>query len=315
MKKVLITGAGGFVGSYLIKEFQKENYKIIACDINKKEAVDSSIKYYDVDILNKELVENIMEQELPDYLVNLAAISSVGLSWNIPSKTIEVNVVGTLNLLDAVKKYCPNCKILLIGSSEEYEGKDTPLKETDTINANNPYGISKVAQENFAKLYKEKYGLNIVCTRSFNHTGIGQLDTFVIPSFCKQVAEIEKTNKPGKIYVGNLSAYRDISDVKDIVKVYKKLLENDTNELIYNVGSGKSYKIEDLLKYIISLSSQKIEIIIDKEKLRPVDTPYICCDNTKVSDYFDNTDIKDTIKELYEYYKKMKIIGDNLNER
>ena len=304
MKKVLITGAGGFVGKYLIKEFKKQDYEIIACDINKKHVFDDDVKYYDMDILNKELVDNIINDCQPDYLINLAAISSVGLSWSIPDKTIEVNVVGTLNLLEAVKKNCPKCKILLIGSSEEYESKDKPLKEDDVVNANNPYGISKISQENFAKLYSEKYGLNIVCTRSFNHTGIGQLDQFVIPSFCKQVAEIEKTNKPGKIYVGNLSAYRDISDVKDIVKVYRSLLENDTDELIYNVGSGNTYKIEDLLKYIISLSNQEIEIVIDKDKIRPVDTPYICCDNSKTSKYFDNTDIKDTIKGMYEYYKK-----------
>lgn len=303
MKKVLITGAGGFVGKYLIEEFKKQNYEIVACDINKKQAFEKDLKYYDMDILNKELVDNIINDCQPDYLINLAAISSVGLSWSIPDKTIEVNVVGTLNLLEAVKKNCPKCKILLIGSSEEYESKDRPLKEDDVVNANNPYGISKISQENFAKLYSEKYGLNIVCTRSFNHTGIGQLDQFVIPSFCKQVAEIEKTNKPGKIYVGNLSAYRDISDVKDIVKVYRSLLENDTDELIYNVGSGNTYKIEDLLKYIISLSNQEIEIVIDKDKIRPVDTPYICCDNSKTLKYFDNTDIKDTIKEMYEYYK------------
>jgi len=303
MKKVLITGAGGFVGKYLIKEFQNSDYEIIACDINKKDVFDSSIKYYDLNIIDKELVENLIKKEEPNYLINLAAISSVGLSWNIPQKTIEVNVVGTLNLLEAVRKYSPKCKVLLIGSSEEYESKDEPLKETDTINANNPYGISKIAQENFARLYKEKYELNIVCTRSFNHTGIGQLEQFVIPSFCKQVAEIDKSNNPGKIYVGNLSAYRDFSDVKDIVKVYKKLLENETTDLIYNVGSGKAYKIEDILNYIISLSNQKIEIVIDKEKFRPIDTPYICCDNSKIKDFFDNTDIRQTIKEMFEYYK------------
>lgn len=306
MKKVLIIGAGGFVGKYLIKEFKEDNYEVIACDINKSNLENEGLKYYDIDILNKENVEKIIDECQPDYLVNLAAISSVGLSWSIPDKTIAVNVIGTLNILEAVKKYNEKCKVLLIGSSEEYESKNTPLKETDITNANNPYGISKVAQENFAKLYKEKYGLNIVCTRSFNHTGIGQLDKFVIPSFCKQVAEIDKSNKPGKIYVGNLSAYRDISDVRDVVKVYKALLENTTDEIVYNVGSGNSYKIEDLLKYIISLSSQPIEIVIDKEKIRPVDTPYICCDNSKIKKYFKNTDIKETIKEMYEYYK-----GDN----
>ena len=303
MKKVLITGAGGFVGKYLIKEFTNQNYEIIACDITTNVKFNDNVKYFNMDILDKNVVERIIEQCQPDYLINLAAISSVGLSWNIPEKSIEVNVIGTLNILEAVKKYCSNCKVLLIGSSEEYESKDVPLKEDDVINANNPYGISKVAQENFAKLYKEKYGLNIVCTRSFNHTGVGQIDKFVIPSFCKQVAEIDKTNKSGKIFVGNLSAYRDISDVRDVVKVYRSLLENETDELVYNVGSGKVYKIEDLLKYIISLSSQEIEIVIDKEKLRPIDTPYICCDNSKVLKYFDGTNIKDTIKEIYEYYR------------
>jgi len=317
MKKVLITGAGGFVGKYLIDEFKSQNYQVFACDIHRKEEnVDGGIKYFDMNILDKQKVEKVMEVCKPDYLVNLAAISSVGQSWSIPDKTMEVNVVGTLNLLEAIKKHSPSCKVLLIGSSEEYENKETPLKEDDKINANNPYGISKVAQENFANLYREKHGINIVCTRSFNHTGKGQLDNFVIPSFCKQVAEIENTKKPGKIYVGNLSAYRDFSDVKDVVKVYRRLLEDDNTDFIYNVGSGKAYKIEELLKYIISLSSQKIDIIVDKEKMRPIDTPYVCADNTKIQKYFDNTDIKDTIKEMYEeYLEKVKLKSNDDFER
>ena len=149
------------------------------------------------------------------------------------------------------------------------------------------------------------YNLNIICTRSFNHIGVGQLDTFVIPSFCKQVAQIEKSNKPGKIFVGNLSAYRDFSDVKDVVKVYRALLENENDDMIYNVGSGKVYKIEELLKYIVSLSRQKIEIIVDESKIRPIDTPYICCDNTKIKSYFNSTDIKETINEIYKFYLDM----------
>lgn len=108
----------------------------------------------------------------------------------------------------------------------------------------------------------------------------------------------------GKICVGNLSAYRDFSDVRDVVKVYRLLLENEVNDLSYNVGSGKSYKMQELLEYIVSLSSKKIEIIIDDEKIRKVDTPYICADNSKTFKYFDGTDIKNTIKEMYEYYLK-----------
>lgn len=304
MKKVLITGAGGFVGKYLIDIFKKDGYRILACDINKKESFEADVEYEDMDILNKNMINIVMRDFTPDYLINLAAISSVGMSWKIPNKTVEVNVIGTINLLEAVHTYCPNCKVLLIGSSEEYMAKNVPLKESDEVNANNPYGISKIAQENFARMYKEKYGINIICTRSFNHIGIGQAENFAIPSFCKQVAQIEKLGRPGPIAVGNLTAYRDFSDVKDIVKVYKLLLENDTNELIYNVGSGKAYQMKEILDYIISLSTQKIDVIEDSDKMRPVDTPFICCDNEKTKKYFDNTDIKKTIKEIYEYYLK-----------
>ena len=301
MKKVLIIGANGFVGGYLIKEFLDNRYEVIGADKAEEFRYDYPIKYECIDILDKSSIDNALKKNLPEYIINLAAISSVGLSWKIPQNTINVNVIGTINILESIKEFTPNTKILLIGSSEEYIQKNEPLKEEDLLDANNPYGISKIAQENIAKMYKERFGLNIICTRSFNHTGIGQADDFAIPSFCKQVAEIEKSGTSGKIFVGNLSVYRDISDVEDIVKVYRKLLEEGT-EFIYNVGSGKSYKIEELLNYIISLSSQDIEIVTDNNKLRNVDTPYICCDNSKVSKYFDGTDIKTTIKEMYEYY-------------
>lgn len=300
MKKVLIIGASGFVGKYLVNEFISNGYEVIASDKSNKGNLPNEVSFYPMDILNQEQVKNVIEECNPDYVVNLAAISSVGASWKMPQKTIEVNVIGTLNILEVLKD--KKCKILLIGSSEEYDICSEPLKEENIINANNPYGISKVAQENFAKMYIEKYGMKIACTRSFNHTGIGQLDSFVIPSFCKQVAEIEKSGKDGKIYVGNLSAYRDFSDVEDVVRVYRILLENENDYLVYNVGSGKAHKIEDLLEYIISLSSKNIEIIVDKEKYRTVDNPYICCDNSRIKEYFKGTDIKETIKKMYEYF-------------
>lgn len=302
MKKILIIGANGFVGGYLIKEHIDNGYEVIAADKADTFRYDYPISYEKINILDKEMLDEIIKKYMPEYIVNLAAISSVGLSWKIPADTMNVNIIGTINILESVRENVPSARILLIGSSEEYIQKNVPLKEEDQLDANNPYGISKIAQENIAKMYVERYGLNIVCTRSFNHTGVGQTDSFAIPSFCKQVAEIEKSGEPGKIYVGNLSAYRDISDVKDVVKVYRKLLE-EGHELVYNVGSGKTHKIEDLLKYIVSLSNQNIDIIIDKEKVRKIDTPYICCDNSKVAKYFDGTDIKDTIKEMYDFYR------------
>ena len=172
MKKVLITGAGGFVGKYLIKEFKENGYEVIACDIGKSDRFTDDVSYYDMDILDKQRVIEVIKATSPDVVINLAAISSVGLSWKIPEKTMEINLIGALNILEALRENKPDCKIMLIGSSEEYGIKDTKLNEDDELNANNPYGISKIAQENIAKMYAKQYDMSIICTRSFNHTGI-----------------------------------------------------------------------------------------------------------------------------------------------
>ena len=292
--KVIIVGASGFVGGYLARELESAGHSTIKVDLPE------------VNLLNADQVESLIESTKPDAVVNLAAISSVGASWKCPADTISVNVNGTLNLLEAIRKHAPEAKTLLIGSAEEYaipEGNKA-LKETDPLEASNPYGISKIAQENFAQLYRKKYGMKIVCTRSFNHTGIGQTTTFALPSFVKQVAAIDKSGKPGKILVGNLSAYRDFSDVEDVVHVYRMLLENENEFDTYNVGSGIANKIEDLLKdVILKFSPVDIEIVVDPEKVRPVETPYLCADNTRVKKYWNGTDIRVTLKKMFDHFR------------
>lgn len=292
MKQTLVIGAAGFVGKYLVRELEGNGHRVCAADIP------------DLNILDTESLDRTFSKTEFDYVVNLAAISSVGASWKDPVMTLEVNVRGTLNILNAVQKYCPQAKVLLVGSAEEYAPKDAPLTEEDRLEASNPYGITKIAQENFAELYRKKYGMKIICTRSFNHTGIGQNTNFVLPSFVKQIADIEKTGKPGKIFVGNLAVSRDFSDVRDVVTTYRKLLENDTEYTVYNVGSGKANKLSDLLDYIISLASVPVEICVDSEKFRPVDVPYICADNSRVKDIWPGTDIRDTIKEMFQAWLK-----------
>ncbi len=288
MKKTLVIGAAGFVGKYLARELKEHGHEVFAADIPE------------LNILNVESLENKFQETVFDCVVNLAAISSVGASWKDPIATMEVNVRGTLNILNAVQKYCPNAKVLLVGSAEEYAPKNTPLKETDRLEASNPYGISKIAQENFAELYRKKYGMRVVCTRSFNHTGIGQNTNFVLPSFVKQVAEIEKTKQPGKIMVGNVSVSRDFSDVRDVVHTYRMLLEKDSEHFIFNVGSGKAYQLSELLDYIVSLATVPVEVRVDPEKFRPVDIPYLCADNSRIQDIWPGTDIKQTIKGMFE---------------
>ncbi|MBR5693628.1 MAG: GDP-mannose 4,6-dehydratase [Fibrobacter sp.] len=289
--KVVIVGASGFVGGYLARELESAGHSTVKVDLPE------------VNLLDAKQVEALVESAKPDAVVNLAAISSVGASWKCPADTISVNVNGTINLLEAVRKHAPQAKTLLIGSAEEYavpEG-NAPLKETDPLEASNPYGISKIAQENFAQLYRKKYGMKIVCTRSFNHTGVGQTTTFALPSFVKQVAEIHKSGKPGKIFVGNLSAFRDFSDVEDVVHVYRMLLENENEYDTYNVGSGIAHKIEDLLKNVIlKFTPVEIEIVVDPAKVRPVETPYLCADNSRIKKYWRGTDIKVTLQKMFD---------------
>ena len=305
MKKVLIFGYAGFVGPYLADEFRKDNYKVVGSDASDCFVGGKDLVFYKANILDFDEIDKIIQTEKPDVIVNLAAISSVGQSWKIPQKTINVNVIGSLNVLEASRKLENKPKILFVGSSEEYEISDKPISEKNKLNATNPYGISKLAQESFAQFYRDQFGLKVYSVRPFNHTGIGQKETFVLPSFCKQVAEIERSGKSGTISVGNINIKRDFSDVRDIVRAYKMILDSDDDKTIYNVGSGVAYSLEELLKTIISFSSQRIEIVVDKEKFRPVDSPLICCDNSLISKnlgWKPIHDIKETLKSMYESF-------------
>lgn len=307
MSRVLIFGAGGFVGSYLCKEFLNNGYKVSGTDKGEGSALPSEVDFYRTDLMQANEVEKLIGQIQPDIIVNLAAISSVGASWNMPQTTMAINVIGALNIMEAARKNEQKPRILFVGSSEEYVISENPLDENTQLNANNPYGISKVTQEQFAKLYREQYGLKIYCVRPFNHTGIGQRDSFVLPSFCKQVAEIEKSGKDGKIQVGNLKVKRDFSHVKDVVRAYRMIVESDNCNQIYNVGSGNAYSLEDMLTYIIGLSNQHIEIEVDQNRIRPTDQPVICCDRSLIGKelgWEPQYNVYDALKEMYEYYAR-----------
>lgn len=304
--KALIFGIGGFVGRYLSEELKSHGYEVAGSDI-MDECNLSGVEYTKGDLLDPAFVEDLVERTKPDAIINLAAISSVGASWKIPQTTIQVNVVGALNILEAAGKHARNAKILFIGSSEEYCAKSGIINENDPISANNPYGISKVAQEQFVECYRSRFGLKIHYVRPFNHTGVGQRDSFVLPSFCKQAAVLELTGEPGEIHVGNLSAKRDFSDVRDVARAYRMILESDDDRVIFNVGSGEAHGLDEMLEYIVSLCSVDVKIVVDEDRYRPVDTPVVQCDNSLIKEKLGWTpeySIFDTLKEMYEYYLK-----------
>ena len=303
MKRVLIFGVGGFVGGYLTREFQQHGYEVFGSD-----AVDrhpEGISFWKADLLNAEAVHKLVAEVRPDAIVNLAAISSVGLSWKIPQATIQVNVVGALNILEAAKACEPMPRVLFIGSSEEYAQSDQPISELSPLDANNPYGISKITQERFAQSYRDRYGMRVYCVRAFNHTGVGQNENFVIPSWCRQTAEISKSGNPGVMRVGNLNVRRDFGDVRDVVRAYRMVLESDDCSQVYNIGTGNSVFLKDLLEHIVSLSEQPITIEIDPALIRPVDTPYICCDHSLITEklgWKPEHTLFDTVREMVEEF-------------
>jgi GDP-4-dehydro-6-deoxy-D-mannose reductase len=215
--------------------------------------------------------------------------------------------VGALNILEAAGKHARDAQILFIGSSEEYSQKDGAINENDPLCGNNPYGISKMTQEQFVECYRARYGLKIHYVRPFNHTGIGQRDSFVLPSFCKQAADLEASGIPGEIRVGNLTAKRDFSDVRDIVRAYRMILESPDDRVIYNVGSGKAYGLDEMLDYIVSLCKTEVKVVVDQERFRPIDTPIVLCDNSLIREklgWEPEYSIFDTLKGMFEYYLK-----------
>lgn len=311
-KVLLVFGISGFVGPYLAREFRVNGYEVVGTDVTNNGNVPEFVETRTCDILDGANVEALIKSVNPTHIINLAAISSVGLSWNIPQKTVAVNVEGAINILEAARKCETTPRLLFIGSSEEYAISDKPISEDHPLDANNPYGLSKEMLEKTAGIYRNRYGLATYFVRAFNHTGIGQTDTFVIPSWCKQVAEITKSGKPAALQVGNLGVKRDFSDVRDIVRGYRLVIESDNAGEVYNIGSGTAYSLRELLDYIVSLSNQKITIEVDSGRIRGTDNDVICCDNSKIRTNFGwgpEHDIKETISEIFEHY-----CGNGVNE-
>lgn len=294
--KILITGAAGFVGGHLI-EVLKDNCKneISAFVLNEKEAGRVNLpkeNIYPVDITNASKVKDTVKAVRPDMVFHLAAQSSVGLSWKHPALTYSVNITGTVNILEALKEFSPNARILLVGSAEQYGSvaiDEQPIKETQHLVGNNPYSVSKMAQEAAARLFLKDSNLQIIRVRAFNHIGAGQETKFVIPNWCSQAISMEKDLKKDPcLFVGNINVKRDFTDVRDIVRAYILLAENGKSGEIYNVGSGISHSLEDVLKLIKENSFRKdITWKVDESRLRPSDIEELCADVTKLKSTVD----------------------------
>lgn len=293
--RVIITGAAGFAAAHLIRAIEKNGRdEIFAWVKDQEEAARVHLDQEHIfvtDITDEPLVQQRIEQIRPDRVYHLAAQASVGLSWDMPALTMSVNTIGTIYLMEALRKYAPEARLLLIGSAEQY-GKVTPeelpIKETRQSEGVNPYSVSKMTQELMAQMYASRYGMHIVMVRAFNHIGPGQATNFVIPDWCSQVAAIEKGDREPVIRVGNIRVKRDFTDVRDIVNAYIKLMEHGQSGQIYNVGSGVSYSLEEILQKIIQAGTMDhVRYEVDATKLRPADIEELRADITKLQQTID----------------------------
>jgi GDP-4-dehydro-6-deoxy-D-mannose reductase len=304
MKNALITGSLGFVGRHLTAELLGNGYTV--CGIDIEEGANTVA----IDLLDRQAVRENIRSVQPDVIFHLAAQAAIPLSWKEPQKTFELNVIGTINLLEAVSLNNQSCTLIIIGSADQYgyTGSSKPISENEKLLPRNPYAISKTTQEELALLYAKTFNLDVRMARPFNHCGPGQRPGFLVSDICLGLVDVEKGVSPC-LKVGNLEAIRDFTDVRDIVAAYRLIYEKGKANEVYNVGSGYGRSAQEVLDLLLSLSDREIEIMPDKDRMRVSDTPVFICDNTKLKNHTGwspSIPLKKTLRDALEYYRNLR---------
>ncbi|MBU0491466.1 MAG: GDP-mannose 4,6-dehydratase [Chloroflexi bacterium] len=339
--KVLITGISGFAGShlaeYLIARGDVEVYGLVRwrskldnlqdlaargqlntnaveTNITCTEMLDACAQPGQVNLIQGDMSDAYSMRQLiqvvqPDRIFHLAAQSFVPASWNLPAETLTTNMVGEVNLLEAVREWDGDPLIQIAGSSEEYGlvlPDEVPIKETNPLRPLSPYAVSKVAQDLLAWQYHRSYGIKTVVTRGFNHTGPRRGKVFSTSTFAKQIAEIEKELRPPVIKVGDLSSKRDFTDVRDMVRAYWLALDQGVPGEVYNIGSGVTMEIGEMLNVLLSLSTVKVEVEPDPARMRPSDVKVLWADPSKFmqqTGWQPQIPFRQTMQDLLDYWR------------
>jgi GDP-4-dehydro-6-deoxy-D-mannose reductase len=288
--RVLITGITGMAGSHLadycltLPGVEVFGIKRWRSRVENIEHLEGKIQVLEGDMNDASSMRLVIRETQPDRIFHLAAQSFVPTSWRAPVETLNTNVIGQVNLFEAIRSEGVDPRVHIAGSSEEYghvEPHQVPIKESNVLRPLSPYAVSKVAQEMLAIQYHYSYGLKTVVTRAFNHEGPRRGEVFVTSSFAKQVAEVELGRRKPVIKVGDLSPVRDWTDVRDMVRAYWLVLEHGTFGEVYNIASGRRRTVKEMLDILLSFTKEKITVENDPSRLRPSDVKLLVGDATK----------------------------------
>lgn len=310
--KIFITGGAGFIGSHLADFLVEKGFRDVYVEYWSGETIENvahlknKIKLVKLDIKDTESVRKAITKIRPDLIFHLAAQSYVTESWKRPKETLETNIIGTFNLFDAVIKENLDPVIISVCSSAEYgitDASEIPIKESKEFRPISPYAVSKIAQDMMSLQYHQSHSLRIVRVRLFNITGPRKLYD-ACSDFAKGVAEIERGSSK-YLKVGNLDGIRDFTDVRDAVGALWLLYEKGRHGEVYNVSSGKGVKVSNVVKMLTGMAKMKVEIRVDKGKLRIIDDPLYVGDNSKIRalGWKLETPLEKTLSDTLEYWR------------
>jgi len=314
--RALVTGAGGFMGSHLMDYLGARNVDVVGTihtptvDLSR-----STHELIECDIRDSLKVKEVIDMVKPHQIYHLAAQSFPTVSWKRPVYTVQTNVIGTINLFEAIKDLSPGPQVLVACSSAEYgvvPAEEMPIKETRSLLPLHPYGVSKVAEDLLAYQYHQNFGVNAVRVRIFNTTGPKKIGD-VCSDFTKQIAAIELGIQEPILRVGNVETKRAIIDVRDIIEAFWLSLEKGTPGEVYNISGERTYLIKDILAILLKLTKHDIRIKQDQSLMRPSDEAIIIGDSTKfkvATGWKQTIPLEETLKDMVEWWKQ-KLIADD----
>jgi GDP-4-dehydro-6-deoxy-D-mannose reductase len=305
-RPVLVTGAAGFAGSHLVDLLRASGEIVFEwTGRTPQPAPRLPAATVRVDILDPAAVKRALAASRPRVIFHCAGVAHVGDSWRAVTPTLETNVLGTHHLLEADRQLGLGARILIPGSASVYTPSAAPLTEEAQIGPQSPYALSKLAQERLA-LQAASEGQHVIVTRSFNHVGPRQSPAFAAASFARQIAKIEAGEAEPVIRTGNLSALRDLMDVRDTVRAYALLAERGDSGVVYNVCSGRGIVMRDLLQRLCARSRVRVDIRTDPALIRPADVPVVVGSNgrlARATGWTPSIRLEQTLDDLLEYWR------------